>query len=200
MGTLASQPCCPTDLPAENVSDFSVAPGAQNEFLVRYTDSRGLGAQDFTLSASEGQLSTSTLHLQPNTTATVTVSTAPGSHAVTLTASTGGVSRQATTTVTTATPATQLPEITATPTVKSARTKTGLRIRSLRFAGLPDGARVAVVCMKRAITLKRLRNKVLKRGQSLSFAITKPGYIGERVTLTVVKHAFTTRRVLIPPG
>jgi hypothetical protein len=192
----------PTDLPAENVSDFAVLAGTNpGEFLVRYTDARNLGPQDYTLSASDGQLSSSTLRLQPNTTATVTVSVPPGSHTVTLTATTGGVSRQATEAVTVAAPAVRLPEITVTPTGKWTRTKTGVRIRSMRLAGLPEGAHVAVVCKPwKALTLAKLRNKVVKRGHSLTLTITKPGYIGERVTLTVKRGGFTTRRALIPPG
>jgi hypothetical protein len=199
-----------TDLPAENVSDFAVLPGTDpGEFLVRYTDARGLGPQDFSLSVNEGRLSTSTLHLEPNTTASVSVSVAPGAYAVTLTATTGAVSRQATETVTVAAaPAPQ--QITSTPTATYTRTHAGLRIRSLRIAGLPAGSTVALTCKPchvnqtltatSAVTLTKLKNKRLKRGQSVTVTVTHPGYVGERVTLTVTKHAFTTRRTLMPLG
>jgi hypothetical protein len=203
----------PTDLPAENVSDFAVLPGTQaGEFLVRYADARNLGAQDFAISASTGVPSASTLHLEPNTTAVVTVSVPPGSHAVTLSASTGSpaVTRQATATVTvTAVPAPQPPQqITAMPAGTWTRTKAGVRIRSMRIAGLPAGARVALTCKPchitqtltaaTTVTLTKLKNQRLKRGQSFTVTVTRTGYIGERVTLTVTKHRFTTRRTLIP--
>jgi hypothetical protein len=192
-----------TDLPAENVSDFAVLAGTNpGEFLVSYSDPRNLGPQDVAISASTGVPSVSTLHLEPNTTAAVHVSVPPGSSSVTLTASIGAVSRQATRTVT-VTPAAATPEITALPTGKWSRTKAGLRIRSMRLAGLPEGARVDIVCKPchvKHVTFPKLRNKVLKRGQSLTVTVTHPGYVGERVTLTVIKHAFTTRRTLIASG
>ena len=163
---------------------------------------RNLGPQDFAISASAGTPSVSTLHLEPNTTASISVAAPPGP--VTLTASTGAVSRQATTTVTAPPPAARPPEITATITGKWSRTKTGVRIRTLRLAGLPEGARVDVVCtpchVTHAATLAKLRNRVLKRGQSFTVTVTKPGSIGERVTMTVKRGGFTSRRVLIPSG
>jgi hypothetical protein len=188
-----------TDLPAENVSDFTVVAGT-NQFLVRYTDSRNLGAQDFAISASTGVPSVSKLHLDPNSQATVSVSAPPGP--VTLTASIGSVSRQATTTVSApAAVAAPTPEITSMPTGKWTRTKAGLRIRSMRLAGLPEGARVELVCkpcrVKHAVGLTKLRNKILKLGQSFTVTVTKPGYIGERVTLTARRGGFSSRRTSV---
>jgi hypothetical protein len=187
-----------SDLPAESVSDFTVTAQAGG-FLVRYTDARGLGPQDFAISASAGTPSVSTLHMEPNTTAAVSVAAPPGP--VTLTASTGAVSRQATIIVAAAPPAAAVPvpEITSMPAGKWTRTKKGLRIRSMRMPGLPAGARVAVVCKPcHADTLAKLRNKVLKRGQSFTVTVTKPGYIGERVTMTVRGGGFSSRRSSVP--
>jgi hypothetical protein len=68
--------------------------------------------------------------------------------------------------------------------------------------GLPAGARVALVCkpchVNHAVGLTKLRNKVLKRGQSFVVTVTKPGYIGERVTLTVRGGGFSSRRISVP--
>jgi hypothetical protein len=200
----------PTDLPAESVSDFAVLPGANpGEFLVRYTDARNLGPQDFSLSVNDGRLSTTTLHLEPNATAAVNVSVPPGSHTVTLTATTGSVSRQATETVTVAA-ALAPQQITSTPTAKWTRTKAGVRIRSIRIAGLPAGSTVALVCKPchvnqtltatSTVTLAKLKNARLKRGQSFTVTVTHAGYIGERLTLTVTRRKVTTRRALIPLG
>ena len=182
------------------LSDFAVIAQA-GSFLVRYTDARNLGPQDFAITANAGTPSASTLHLQPNTTAAVSVAVPPGSTSVTLTATSGSMSRQATTTVTAPAPrpAVPAPEITVLPTGMWSRTKSGVRMRSMRMLGLPAGARVAVVCTPcHADTLTELRNKVLKRGQSFTVTVTKPGYIGERVTMTVRGGGFSSRRFSVP--
>jgi hypothetical protein len=111
--------------------------------------------------------------------------------------------------VTVAAPAQTPAQITSTPTGTWSRTKTGVRIRSMRVAGLPPQARVTLVCkpchINQTLTattptvrLAKLKNKRLKRGQGFTVTVTKTGYIGERVTLTVTKRAFSTRRALIP--
>jgi hypothetical protein len=139
----------PTDLPAENVSDFAVLPGAAAttpqtqtatlSFPVRFTDARKLGAQDFTLSASTtvpgttAQPSAAILHAAPNTTTSISVSVPvplsapPGTYAVTLTAGTGSpaVARASTATLTVAPPPDQDGDGIADPSDKCPTTPRG---------------------------------------------------------------------------
>jgi hypothetical protein len=72
----------------------------------------------------------------------------------------------------------------------------------MRLAGLPEGARVDVVCkpchVNHAATLTKLHNQVLKRGQRFTVTVTKPGSIGERVTMTVTRGGFSSRRISVP--
>jgi hypothetical protein len=49
-------------------------------------------------------------------------------------------------------------------------------------------------------SLTKLRNRVVKRGRSITVTVTKPGYVGEGLTLTAKRGGFTTRRSLIPSG
>jgi hypothetical protein len=80
----------------------------------------------------------------------------------------------------------------------------GLRIGSMRLPSLPVGARVVLACkvchVTRTLTAKQstlelapLRNKLLRRRQGFTVTATAPGFIGERVTLTVKRFGHSHR-------
>jgi hypothetical protein len=114
--------------------------------------------------------------------------------------------------------------ITAIPTGTWTVSDAGVRIGSMRIPALPTGARVTVVCkachVKQTLTsarstvnLPKLSNKLLRRGESFTATITRTGFIGEQVTLTVkryghsraalvqeAKRPFTKRQACVPVG
>ena len=100
----------------------------------------------------------------------------------------------------------------------------GLTIGSMRIKGLPRGARVELRCggcrvrqtltAKRSmVDLKRLRGKTLRRGTGFTVKLTRTGFIGQEITLTlrrfghtrrdfqrIARRPFETRRRCIPVG
>jgi hypothetical protein len=84
---------------------------------------------------------------------------------------------------------------------------TGVRIVSMRIRGVPRRATVVLVCKachvkqtlrakKSKVALNKLRNKLLKRGQSFSVTVMLRGSIGDRITLTVKRYGHTHKALV----
>lgn len=78
----------------------------------------------------------------------------------------------------------------------------GVTIGSMTLAPVPIGARIRLTCSschvrqrlkarRRSVPLRRLRDKLLRRGKGFTVTITKRGMIGQRVTLTVRRYGHT---------
>ncbi len=114
--------------------------------------------------------------------------------------------------------------ITSTPTGSWSVSRSGVRIDRMHLPSLPRGARVKLSCRTchvkqtliarhATLQLKRLRHKLLRRDRGFTVTVTRRGYIGERLTLTVKRyghrrkdlrrvapHPFKTKRRCIPVG
>jgi len=80
----------------------------------------------------------------------------------------------------------------------------GLTIGSIRLKGLPRGARVALRCggcrvrqtltaKRSTLDLKRLRGKRLRRATGFSVKVTRTGFVGQEVRLTLRRYGHTRR-------
>jgi streptogramin lyase len=78
----------------------------------------------------------------------------------------------------------------------------GVRIGSMTVKGLVAGAKLKLSCpschVRQTITakgsrvkLKKLRRKLLRRGKGFTITATKPGYLGDQLTLTVKRYGHT---------
>jgi hypothetical protein len=78
----------------------------------------------------------------------------------------------------------------------------GVLIRAMSVQGLRNGATVKLSCPScrvkqtlkakgKTLSLKKLRNKLLKRGKGFSVTVTKAGFIGDQLTLTVKPYGHT---------
>jgi hypothetical protein len=100
----------------------------------------------------------------------------------------------------------------------------GVKIGSMTFGPVPVGTKIRMSCSvchtrqtitakRRTVSLSKLRGKLLKRGGSFTATATKPGFIGQQITLTAVqyghRHAdfehaasnpFNRRTLCIPAG
>ena len=100
----------------------------------------------------------------------------------------------------------------------------GLTIGSMRLKGLPRGTRVELRCggcrvrqtltaTRSTVDLKRLRGKTLRRGTGFTVKLTRTGFIGQEITLTlrrfghtrsdfqrIARRPFESRRRCIPVG
>ena len=100
----------------------------------------------------------------------------------------------------------------------------GLTIGSMRIKGLPRGARVELRCggcrvrqtltaKRSTVDLKRLRGKTLRRGTGFTVKLTRTGFIGQEIKLTlrrygrtrsdfqrIARRPFETERRCIPVG
>lgn len=100
----------------------------------------------------------------------------------------------------------------------------GLTIGSMRLKGVPRGARVELRCggcrvrqtltaTRSTVDLKRLRGKTLRRGTGFTVKLTRTGFIGQEITLTlrrfghtrsdfqrIARRPFESRRRCIPVG
>ena len=100
----------------------------------------------------------------------------------------------------------------------------GLTIGSMRIKGLPRGARVELRCggcrvrqtltaKRSTVDLKRLRGKTLRRGTGFTVKLTRTGFIGQEIKLTlrrygrtrsdfqrIARRPFESRRRCIPVG
>jgi hypothetical protein len=114
--------------------------------------------------------------------------------------------------------------ISATPSGGWDVSDSGLTIGTMRIKGLPRGARVELRCSvcrvrqtltaKRSeINLKRLRAKKLRRGTGFTVKVTRAGFIGQQLKLTlrnfghtrrefqrIARRPFETRKRCIPVG
>jgi hypothetical protein len=100
----------------------------------------------------------------------------------------------------------------------------GVRIGKMTFGPVPVGTKIRVSCgacaarqtitaKRRTVSLSTLRGRLLKRGGSFTATATKPGFIGQQITLTVVRYGhrvadfehaaskpFNRRTLCIPAG
>ena len=76
----------------------------------------------------------------------------------------------------------------------------------MRVKGVPVGATVKLTCKScrvtqsvkakhNTVTLSKLRNKLLRRGQSFAVMVTKAGSIGDEITLTVKRYGHSRRDI-----
>jgi hypothetical protein len=81
-------------------------------------------------------------------------------------------------------------------------TDKGLRINSLKVTGLVAGSKLKLRCRSchvnqtstvrhSTLKLKKLRHKLLRRGQKLTITVTRAGAIGEQLGLTVRRYGHT---------
>jgi hypothetical protein len=77
-------------------------------------------------------------------------------------------------------------------------------IGSMSVKGLVAGAKVKLSCrschvrqtltaMSSRLKLKKLRHKLLRRGKGFTITVTKPGYFGDELTLTVKRYGHSRR-------
>jgi DNA-binding beta-propeller fold protein YncE len=82
----------------------------------------------------------------------------------------------------------------------------GVTIVSMKIKGVPPGATLKLTCKacrikqtvkarRNTVTLAKLRNRLLKRGQSFSVMVTKAGSIGDEITLTVKRYGHSRRDI-----